>query len=469
MSQKKWCALSEIASVGLGFKSLQNDFFYLDEGEASRFAIEKEYLVPIYRLRDLDPKHFRQTQPARLWLFNCRVPERDLRGTKALAYIRAMASRPATVRKQSRTESTETIKQVLQKQGGEVWYYPKASAHREQLWVRKAFNSVYAPFLFRSGAVVDQRCNFIRAHKNVSAIVLEAIASSTIFAFALEVEGAAALGQGALEVPTNGLGEVSVPDIRLLEKTKLDRLAKLAGDCWDKEAPLNWGEDKAPGPKQRALDEFVLKCLTPSLPIETVYRDLAELCRDRVSVGSQKGEMKRGVLSADVDRVVARIAEDLEPIRDRRRFPEDYVEEKCPVARIELPKSGALRVSAHPLLTEAEILIEDSEGHPLVSATIPAAVAEVISAAVLSGRRSFSYPTAERDAAACYSAFRKDLGSLITKIDDSVRSSALGTKYESEVKKRVFSKLGLDTALELSAFGTFLLGFDAQGELGRGD
>jgi len=213
-----WCALSEIARVGLGFKSLQNEFFYLHDSEVARFAIEKEFLVPIYRLRDLDPKHFRQVQPAKLWLFNCRVPERDLRGTKALAYIRAMASRPATVRKQSRTESTETIKQVLEKQGGEVWYYPKASVRKERLWLRKAFNSVYAPFLFVSGAVVDQRCNFIRAHKNVSAVALEAIASATIFAFALETEGAAALGQGALEVPTNGLGEASVLDIRLLKK-----------------------------------------------------------------------------------------------------------------------------------------------------------------------------------------------------------------------------------------------------------
>ena len=84
----RWCKLEELADVSLGFKSLQNNFFYVDADTIDRYQIEQEYLTPILLLRDLDTAKFLQGSTGSKSLFTCRGPERDLRGTGALRYQR---------------------------------------------------------------------------------------------------------------------------------------------------------------------------------------------------------------------------------------------------------------------------------------------------------------------------------------------------------------------------------------------
>ena len=93
--------LSTIAKVSLGYKSLQNDFFYVNKPTISSFGIERRYLLPVLMIRDLDGQSYRQAPSPSLWLFNCKDKEADLRGTGALRYISAMADRAAAEKKQS--------------------------------------------------------------------------------------------------------------------------------------------------------------------------------------------------------------------------------------------------------------------------------------------------------------------------------------------------------------------------------
>jgi hypothetical protein len=142
--------LSSLATVSLGYKSLQNDFFYVNKATIDTYGIEKAYLVPILMLRDLNSSVFEQSPKSSLWLFNCRNDRKDLHGTGALHYIDAMAHRRAADKKQ--TGKNLTIREALDAQAGGKWYAPKARPNMHHIWLRKAFNSVYAPFPDSPGA-----------------------------------------------------------------------------------------------------------------------------------------------------------------------------------------------------------------------------------------------------------------------------------------------------------------------------
>src|SRR5215468_9169845 len=95
------CKLGDIAKAGLGFKSLQNHFFYVSAETIQQFKIEKKYLRPILQLKDLDSASYKQTAKPSQLVFYCQDEERDLHGTGALEYIRTMEKRPATEKKQA--------------------------------------------------------------------------------------------------------------------------------------------------------------------------------------------------------------------------------------------------------------------------------------------------------------------------------------------------------------------------------
>jgi hypothetical protein len=136
-------ALRTIADVSLGYKSLQNDFFYVNKATISTYGIEKKFLIPMLMLKDLDTAVYEQSPTPELWLFACKEKRGDLRGTGAWRYIETMADRSAAEKKQ--TGKNLTIKEALEAQSGGTWYAPKAKPAFHHIWLRKALNTVYAP------------------------------------------------------------------------------------------------------------------------------------------------------------------------------------------------------------------------------------------------------------------------------------------------------------------------------------
>lgn len=211
------CNLDQIAKVSLGFKSLQNKFFYVSKRIIDEFGIEKKYLKPIFQLADLDANRYKQTEKPSQWVFYCKAKEQDLHGTGALAYIRAMEKRPATEKKQ--TKKHQTIKDALQAQGskGGTWYMPKAQLHQMNIWLRKGIHSVYSPFIFDTPAAVDQRCNYFLPLEDIDWRVLGAVLTSSLFALSAESFGSASMGAGVLELATQMTHGIRVVDIRDLK------------------------------------------------------------------------------------------------------------------------------------------------------------------------------------------------------------------------------------------------------------
>ncbi len=121
--------LGHIATVSLGYKSLQNDFFYVNKATIDTYGVEKKYLVPIFMLRDLSSDGFEQDPKPAVWLFACKEKLGDLKGTGAIRYIEARGDRSASDKKQ--TGKNLTIKEALEAQSGGVWFHPKARPNKD--------------------------------------------------------------------------------------------------------------------------------------------------------------------------------------------------------------------------------------------------------------------------------------------------------------------------------------------------
>lgn len=269
--------LETLASVALGYKSLQNDFYYLDHATIAAHAIEPKYLEPIHMLGDLDGSNYQQSSSPTRHIFLCRDPA-PARGARH--YIDALADRPAARRKQ--TTTPQTIREALTAQGGTVWYAPKARPHAANIWLRKAIDGLHAPLLFTSPAVVDQRCNSLTPI-DLPWELLAAVLTSSLFAYSVEVHGAASLGAGALEATTTHLRSYPVLDPRRLTGAEPAELTTLARAVWSHETPIDW-RHATPGPHLRALDAWLLARTAVDISPERLHADLRATCRARIAV-----------------------------------------------------------------------------------------------------------------------------------------------------------------------------------------
>ncbi len=270
------CNLEDVARVGLGFKSLQNHFFYVSNDVIKTFGIEQRYLQPIFRLADLDSAKYQQTAGAAQRVFYCKDKEQDLRDTGALRYIRALEKHPATEKKQAGKH--QTIRQALQDQTskGGTWYMPKAQLHKVNLWLRKAFDCIYSPFIFDPGAAVDQRCNYVEPVAGVNWKVLAAALTSTLFGLSAESFGSASMGAGVLELATNQIQGLRVVDVRDLKDASAETdLIALAEAAW-KTRPVNWSEEGRPPQELQDLDNWLLSRMKTGVTLDRLYRDLVK-------------------------------------------------------------------------------------------------------------------------------------------------------------------------------------------------
>jgi hypothetical protein len=434
--------LGEIAQVSLGYKSLQNDFYYLNQATIDTYQIEKEYLTPILLFRELNGASYKQVIEPSTWIFQCREKEGDLRGTGALRYIRAMASRPAAQKKQS--GKPMTIKDALEAQGGGLWYAPKATPHPAAIWLRKACNTIYAPFLFDAAAVVDQRCNYLEPKAGISKELLASVVTSTLFAFALEINGSTSMGAGALEAATTKLRQYPVFDPRQLNGVEARQLVKLARDVWKTEAPVDWRATPKPGAKLTALDAWLLERAGSSITTKALYFDLAAACAGRITVAEDKVRTTKKKQVENLTSVAQGIADNVKLLVNSRRFPEDFLTAGASTSPISVDREALRCVSLQPLLDESTITISNETGKALLKHTYTSSVAEALVRAILMGRESFPLPTERSAAAAAVGAFLTWFDDIRRRLKAGIDESAFGTGYEVRLTAEVYQRLGIN-------------------------
>lgn len=434
--------LQSIANVSLGYKSLQNNFFYVNKATATTYGIENKFLIPILMLKDLDAQKYKQKPTPSLWLFACREKRGDLRGTGAWRYIEAMADRPSIARKQS--GKILTIREALEAQSGNLWYAPKAKPASHHIWLRKAFNTVYAPFVFDEAALVDQRLNSISPVEGIEWKELASVLTSSLFAYSLEINGSASMGAGALEAPTTKLRDYPVVDITLLKPAARKKLVSLAEDVWAREAPVDWASDDwQPGARLRRLDEWILNAAGKNVTADQMYEDIRATCQSRILVAEDKRKKSKKQESDSVGNVAGSIVRSIEQKLKTKNFPDDFAKD----VKLDLPlvfDRGSLKeITISKLFDSYDIEVHAKGGTTVYSATHPRPVAEAIVRAILLGRSTFSVSTNRQAMDEALDTFLGWVSQAENDIQTAIQESAFGTGYEDALKKEIYSRLGI--------------------------
>jgi hypothetical protein len=434
--------LGKIATVSLGYKSLQNNFFYVNKATIDTYGIEKKFLIPMLMLKDLDGSAFDQAPKPTLWLFACREKRGDLRGTGAFRYIEAMADRSASDKKQA--GKNQTIREALEAQSGGIWYAPKARPNDHHIWLRKAVNAVYAPFLFEKAALVDQRLNSISPNEDIEWKEIAAALTSSLFAYSLEINGSASMGAGALEAPTTKLRDYPVLDVSKLKAAQKKKLVSLAEAVWNKETPLDWSSDDwKPGPKLRALDEWIVQTAQRNVTIDRMYDDIRATCQSRIAVADDKKRQTKKRHSDSVGNVANSIVQAILPKFQTKNFPDDFADG----IKLDLPlifdRANLKEITVGHLLDSYDIEVLTRTGAKAYQATHSRPVAEAIIRALLVGRSQFSVSTDRKAMDQAVNKFLTWIFQIEKEIETAISESALGTGYEDVLKQEVYARLGI--------------------------
>jgi hypothetical protein len=357
-------------------------------------------------------------------------------------YISAMADRSAAKKKQS--SGTKSMREVLNAQGGGLWYAPKAKPHPSGLWLRKAFNTVYAPFVFETPAVVDQRCNYLEPKDGLAWELLGAVVTSSLFGYALEINGATSLGAGALEAPTSKLRRYPVFDPRTLKQAEHKELIKLARAVWSGEKPADWSAKGAePGPKLRALDTWLLTKSGTGLTTPQLYIDLRAACASRITVAADKVRTTTKQKSDNLTTVAKGIADQVRPLLNGRQFPENFGPEDRGTFPVVVSRAALNRITLDRLLGHVALTVAGDGGKELFQGTFELSVAEVIVRALLLSRENFQVPSNRDEAETSVADFLKWFDDIRARLDTGINESAFGTGYEGRLRTEVYQRLGI--------------------------
>lgn len=437
--------LSSLAKVSLGYKSLQNDFYYLNRPTIETFGIEDEYLKPVHMLKEFDSASFAQSPPTQTWLFYCRKREADLRGTGAQRYIDAVADRPANQKKQA--SKPQTIREALSAQGGNIWYAPKAQPAAHHIWLRKALDGVYSPFLFSQAEIVDQRCNSVEPVEGIGWEELAAILTTTLFSYAVEVNGAASMGAGALEAPTTKLRDYPVLDLNKLDRQQRSDLLLHARAVW-RTSPVDWSAHKPAIPK--ALEEFdswALDIIGSATSAARLHADLKDASDERRGLAKDKTKTRKTKREDNIAAVADTAVERIRTRFNSRRLPEDFVSPEALDTTIYIAPEDVHSIEMTPFIGETEVVVRRIDGSSLFSGVWNDATAETIVRAVLAGRSAFQIASDRVEANQANEAMIGWLVKLERDIEVAVSNSSLGTGYEEMLRNEIIKRLAVDRAL----------------------
>lgn len=428
--------LSDFARIRLGYKSLQNDFFYVNKETIDRFRIESQYLVPVLRLRDLDHKAYFQNVTPKVWVFYCKEEPADLRGTGASRYIEWGRLQTTKPRKQSEKPVRFPDAPALQSQ--KHWYWPAAPLHKTKIAVRKGISEIYAPFLFKSPAVVDQRCQLVTPD-GVTNELLSAYLASSLFALALETNADLGLGEGVLTLATTSLR--SLPTIDLSSIGAKD--AKLIDQAFQALAattpPTAKGLSK--NDKQRQLDSAFLKALgLQESQVGELHEGVRMLSFARTSKAGRRASMRAVGEKANIAAVIENVATSLGAWLQIRRFPEGFSNTAGG------PKltftDRPLEVTMQPFLGSCNVTVESDRGKEYEE-TISIEQAEVLLRALQMGRRKLTLPATDAECRSALKAFQAFLDEFEGELIDKFADVGLGERHRDAVYGGVLNKVNM--------------------------
>lgn len=406
------CQLSELADIRLGVKTFLNPFFYVDATTIDKFGIESQFLEPVFRTGDAQRNQFVQrASDSQLRIFLCDRTRDELQGTGAAAYITwASKQRHSSKNGQPGGLWSET---PAVKPDSRLWYQNQAMPPPARIVLLKAFDDYFAPFILDEAIRVDQRFNQVLPRPGVDEDLLISLLLSAWFVMSVETLGRTAMGQGALEVPTETLRELLVPDIRdLPHDTRKAWLAASTDLLKEERRPFS---ELASRPAQHKLDALLMESLglAPDR-LGELYKDTKRMGRVRKLLAQGRGAIKRERFQTDLAGVARDIAAELAPLIKRRRFPEDFLPTNAPTQRVQLG-NAPISVEAVGLVGQHHLTVS-VEGTAVFEADLIDPIAEVFIRAVQMNRRDFMLPVSDTDADEALKAFDQQMAELDSKL-----------------------------------------------------
>lgn len=433
--------LSDFCAIKLGYKSLMNDFFYLDAETIDRFKIEDEFLVPIYMLADLDESKFLQKPVPKRWVFTCTKLEPDLRGSGAWSYIDWGAHQVIVARKQAKEPTT--FKSALEKQGGREWWFPKAVPHPSSLAVRKGINDRYAPFVFEDPVVIDQRLYLFFPKATTTLKAVEAFAVSSLFPLTLETNADLGLGAGVLTLSTEGLRQLPCPDLGAIQQSTVwknieEQTKKVL------HAPTPTASSMASDVNLQALDALLLEAMgiDPARSAEP-SKAAAELALIRIDRSKQRMIVKADASAADIKRTSEPVVQELEAWLAGRAFPKDYLNEDEAVRHFNFP-NGPLGLELTYFLGRLEVQVFNGSGDIFFTDEMSEYAGELILRCLQFGLRTFDLPNDEDKSYRLLGVQAQLTNEFEKTFQTAIRRTSLGSLYENTLGGLVLSKLKID-------------------------
>lgn len=436
MSVKRY--LEDFGPIGLGFKTLLNDFFYVTQETIDRFGIEPEFLSPVYRLRHLDAdRYFQSGLTPSNWLFDCHKELKDLAGTGALLYIRWGEKQVTRPRKQS--EAPVPWPKAPALNHSKTWYQPAAIAHKARIGLRKAPGQRFSPYLFENDVLLDQRLYWMQDGPKTNWDLLAAYLSSSLFPLSLETNANLSLGVGYLTFGTKSLRRLPTVDLHAIKKDEAKAIIAAAKVLWS--GPAMDVSEFGTSDAQRDLDgAFLIAAGLPESRVSELHDQVAHFAEVRKSLQELKDRALVTSTTVNLSAVATEASEALGQWLAARRFPEDF----CVTTAERLSfGSTELGVTTEAILTQCSVEVTCSGG-TLLKQEYEVATAEVLLRALQLGRREFSLPASEDEADRALIALAVLLVDFNARFQVAMAEASVGSKYEDRIRRKALAMLGVE-------------------------
>jgi hypothetical protein len=224
------------------------------------------------------------------------------------------------------------------------------------------------------------------------------------------------------------------------------KLVSLAEQVWETPAPIDFGKGIPSDKATLGLDNYVLELIGKPVRLQDLYSDLHSTVKMRIEKAKTRKLGSRVQETANVNEVAVSIATTIRPSLESHRFPEDFYPANRTQQTIEIPSHCELTLTAERFMTHGHLKVEDVSGKVFLEVSDSAHQVELITRALMLGRRRFSIPVEEELMLAAIKGLFPWRDSINQEIDQGVNASALGTRFEGQLKDAILHELGITTS-----------------------
>lgn len=301
------------ADIRRGITTGINEFFYLTEDDIKHWGVEREFLKPVIK----SPKECNgislKGKDLKLYAFLCHKDKTELKGTKALKYIKWG--------EEQKTKAGKPWPEVESVKGRKRWYELPKRVPSLLLLPMVTGNSLRCVLNSCKAQVDHNLFEVVCEDKNLIDMMGVYLNSATAF-LQRELIGRANLGDGALKVEGIDWERILVP-----KKDTLSRLKKHSSKAFEKLSKRSIKEIKAEAKRKDRIEfeEGILRALGLSEELASdILAAVVGLVEERHLLPKLRKSKKKKRVAQDWERLCDEVSEEILG-GGVRKFPEGFI------------------------------------------------------------------------------------------------------------------------------------------------